>query len=128
MIRRPPNSTRTDTLFPYTTLCRSLLKNRLDGGFDTSSLGVLIQGITQQHGGRQNGGQRIGDILAGDVRCRTMTGFVQPLVGRIERSRRQHAYRTGQHGGFVGKEIPESSKERRVGKECDSTCRSRWWP
>src|SRR3546814_12510602 len=26
MIRRPPRSTRTDTLFPYTTLCRSVLK------------------------------------------------------------------------------------------------------
>src|SRR3546814_10635757 len=25
MIRRPPRSTRTDTLFPYTTLCRSLV-------------------------------------------------------------------------------------------------------
>src|SRR3546814_17386007 len=24
MIRRPPISTRTDTLFPYTTLCRSI--------------------------------------------------------------------------------------------------------
>src|SRR3546814_18814776 len=24
MLRRPPRSTRTDTLFPYTTLCRSL--------------------------------------------------------------------------------------------------------
>src|SRR3546814_2933118 len=27
MIRRPPRSTRTDTLFPYTTLFRSLLSN-----------------------------------------------------------------------------------------------------
>src|SRR3546814_1557753 len=27
MIRRPPRSTRTDTLFPYTTLCRSIPKN-----------------------------------------------------------------------------------------------------
>src|SRR3546814_3131601 len=26
MIRRPPRSTRTDTLFPYTTLFRSVLK------------------------------------------------------------------------------------------------------
>src|SRR3546814_11532969 len=26
MIRRPPRSTRTDTLFPYTTLFRSLLR------------------------------------------------------------------------------------------------------
>src|SRR3546814_14486282 len=32
MIRRPPRSTRTDTLFPYTTLFRSLrLDGRLDG-------------------------------------------------------------------------------------------------
>src|SRR3546814_6070740 len=28
MIRRPPRSTRTDTLFPYTTLIRSLPSNR----------------------------------------------------------------------------------------------------
>src|SRR3546814_8996158 len=29
MIRRPPRSTRTDTLFPYTTLFRSLDRRRL---------------------------------------------------------------------------------------------------
>src|SRR3546814_7295888 len=29
MIRRPPRSTRTDTLFPYTTLFRSLLDLRI---------------------------------------------------------------------------------------------------
>src|SRR3546814_10635308 len=29
MIRRPPKSTRTDTLFPYTTLFRSLVRVRL---------------------------------------------------------------------------------------------------
>src|SRR3546814_9215587 len=28
MIRRPPRSTRTDTRFPYTTLCRSVEKRR----------------------------------------------------------------------------------------------------
>src|SRR3546814_11069121 len=28
MIRRPPRSTRTDTLFPYTTLFRSLLEDK----------------------------------------------------------------------------------------------------
>src|SRR3546814_8209453 len=33
MIRRPPRSTRTDTLFPYTTLFRSL-QPRLLGGRD----------------------------------------------------------------------------------------------
>src|SRR3546814_3641978 len=31
MIRRPPRSTRTDTLFPYTTLFRSELIGRLKG-------------------------------------------------------------------------------------------------
>src|SRR3546814_15748658 len=31
MIRRPPRSTRTDTLFPYTTLFRSLLARFQDG-------------------------------------------------------------------------------------------------
>src|SRR3546814_1251656 len=36
MIRRPPRSTRTDTLFPYTTLFRSvafLVGHRHDAGF-----------------------------------------------------------------------------------------------
>src|SRR3546814_10238748 len=45
MIRRPPRSTRTDTLFPYTTLFRSLLNN---GHVDNhvSSLFVLY---VEQH-------------------------------------------------------------------------------
>src|SRR3546814_10118781 len=30
MIRRPPRSTRTDTLFPYTTLFRSFLRHACD--------------------------------------------------------------------------------------------------
>src|SRR3546814_9024213 len=32
MIRRPPRSTRTDTLFPYTTLFRSLMIKAAHGG------------------------------------------------------------------------------------------------
>src|SRR3546814_3863901 len=37
MIRRPPRSTRTDTLFPYTTLCRSAreLTNHLQASAPT---------------------------------------------------------------------------------------------
>src|SRR3546814_6113963 len=30
MIRRPPRSTRTDSLFPYTTLFRSLVQRRIE--------------------------------------------------------------------------------------------------
>src|SRR3546814_4629479 len=33
MIRRPPRSTRTDTLFPYTTLFRSLNRHHPSGTF-----------------------------------------------------------------------------------------------
>src|SRR3546814_19832215 len=32
IIRRPPRSTRTDTLFPYTTLCRSILPRFMPKG------------------------------------------------------------------------------------------------
>src|SRR3546814_11816600 len=31
-------------------------------------------------------------------------------------------------GGRVGNGLDCRSEERRVGKECVSTCRSRWWP
>src|SRR3546814_17010747 len=33
MIRRPPRSTRTDTLFPYTTLFRSVAHGHVDNVF-----------------------------------------------------------------------------------------------
>src|SRR3546814_4048225 len=36
MIRRPPRSTRTDTLFPYTTLFRSRLIKPLDDSFNAN--------------------------------------------------------------------------------------------
>src|SRR3546814_9852417 len=50
MIRRPPRSTRTDTLFPYTTLFRSLAqgRQRLQGG----RVGVH----RAEAGGRNTGG------------------------------------------------------------------------
>src|SRR3546814_6598567 len=40
MIRRPPRSTRTDTLFPYTTLFRSFVTQPAVEGFD---VGVLVR-------------------------------------------------------------------------------------
>src|SRR3546814_5899604 len=48
MIRRPPRSTRTDTLFPYTTLFRSIL------GFPLGGLSDLF-----------NAGSPIGDLVGG---------------------------------------------------------------
>src|SRR3546814_8574430 len=37
MIRRPPRSTRTDTLFPYTTRFRSDWSGSVTGGYDRQS-------------------------------------------------------------------------------------------
>src|SRR3546814_10018797 len=43
MIRRPPRSTRTDTLFPYTTLFRSVrFLNQIAGEPDISRVPVMI--------------------------------------------------------------------------------------
>src|SRR3546814_3548633 len=65
MIRRPPRSTRTDTLFPYTTLFRSLF------GHEHGALAQFVEilrGDLRQHAfdqGRvaelaQRAGQRVG--------------------------------------------------------------------
>src|SRR3546814_7070783 len=42
MIRRPPRSTRTDTLFPYTTLFRSVFVRALGATFGHGVLFVLL--------------------------------------------------------------------------------------
>src|SRR3546814_10278740 len=49
MIRRPPISTRTDTLFPYTTLFRSLLR-RLRERFAYRPEGASVQRRDAQEG------------------------------------------------------------------------------
>src|SRR3546814_7548637 len=54
MIRRPPRSTRTDTLFPYTTLFRSVLdREALQGevvGVDDQPLGAAALALEAEHG------------------------------------------------------------------------------
>src|SRR3546814_3741348 len=44
MIRRPPRSTRTDTLFPYTTLFRSDDPGRLDSAAGRRAVATRIAG------------------------------------------------------------------------------------
>src|SRR3546814_14578458 len=99
MIRRPPRSTRTDTLFPYTTLFRAILP-----------------AVAAVHDAAA-GGAADRAPAAGEA-----AGAEQPLAapGRGGGARRPLARRPGQ--------LVDRSEERRVGKECVSTCRSRWWP
>src|SRR3546814_18531153 len=101
MIRRPPRSTRTDTLFPYTTLFRSS-----DVGFT-----AIIRDISDRR----------------DVELRAeFASRNDPLTGILNRSSfiaETERMLGAQHrldGGLW------RSEERRVGKECVSPCRSRW--
>src|SRR3546814_5194121 len=67
MIRRPPRSTRTDTLFPYTTLFRSEGDLFLVGALRPAALrfGEGGQHLRRQHLGRRAGA---GEILLGPFR------------------------------------------------------------
>src|SRR3546814_20449363 len=47
MIRRPPRSTRTDTLFPYTTLFRSNRCENMPGPSRTAKRGSVTPGQTR---------------------------------------------------------------------------------
>src|SRR3546814_18083546 len=49
MIRRPPRSTRTDTLFPYTTLFRSRSRSRGDGASTGSGCVLRVRLTTLRH-------------------------------------------------------------------------------
>src|SRR3546814_10294622 len=60
MIRRPPRSTRTDTLFPYTTLCRSRL-----GG--SGSLSEQFAALNQRLNEGQVFGSRSLQLKQGDL-------------------------------------------------------------
>src|SRR3546814_14538408 len=97
MRRRPPRSTRTDTLFPYTTLFRSWSAG-LPGLVDTARIDNA--GIVRIAAA----GAQTQALIVGD----SNSGFVEVAEGGTL---------------DVGR-----SEERRVGKECVSTCRSRWSP
>src|SRR3546814_18351684 len=62
MIRRPPRSTRTDPLFPYTTLCRSDqggTTGRPQGGLWPDRRFIGYEQVASS-GARQTGGQAQG--------------------------------------------------------------------
>src|SRR3546814_15482410 len=69
MIRRPPRSTRTDTLFPYTTLFRSHRQRAGQGAFAAADGEVAFDvGGIGVHGWRCGGRLRGGRVVqAGDL-------------------------------------------------------------
>src|SRR3546814_11323920 len=103
-IRRPPRSTRTDTLFPYTTLFKGAVlrfavplpeTTALDG----PHLFVATRDLADY--AAPQGFSRNGTNLVIETRAKgAAAGPVDALLQR--------------------------SEERRVGTECGSPCRSRW--
>src|SRR3546814_6936541 len=90
MIRRPPRSTRTDTLFPYTTLFRSLLRHpllRAENALQQCGyveIGVELGPMQAQPGSANlNVGQRIGGSVGqafGEPRSEEHTSELQSLM------------------------------------------------
>src|SRR3546814_14341077 len=118
MRRRPPRSTRTDTLFPYTTLflSRSDLVAEIGAGERTG--GDANEAAAAAAEGRA-------DHRAADPAKHGADGFLVHLraAAIVARAAGQTERHGQQHDGKTGR-----SEERRVGKECVSTCRSRWSP
>src|SRR3546814_14406530 len=121
MIRRPPRSTRTDTLFPYTTLFRSL--QILDDRH-----GLVVQEADAPVDITGDGARVLRKLLhfAGDdPETASRLARAGRLDGRVER---QIIGLPGQRVDGAGQGADQRSEERRVGKEWVSTCSSRWAP
>src|SRR3546814_15820887 len=111
MIRRPPRSTRTDTPFPYTTLSDLL-----------SIQPLLVRG---------DGRVLLFDTGAGDVEWARGGRLPASLrAAGVEPSQVTDVFISHLHADNVGGLLTHAgalrSEERRVGKECVGTCRSRW--
>src|SRR3546814_19434313 len=77
MIRRPPRSTRTDTLFPYTTLFRSAVANACVVEIDTE--------FAEQHDVLAARGERLAEHDFGIATRRAVTiGGIEEVHAEIE--------------------------------------------
>src|SRR3546814_7899045 len=74
MIRRPPRSTRTDTLFPYTTLFRSHDRPRMIGAV-LKQAEDLLETMQVAHAGPRH----VGRLVAHDGGMLDVTGFNRPM-------------------------------------------------
>src|SRR3546814_14482163 len=107
MIRRPPRSTRTDTLFPYTTLFRSFAAVKAQGP-------VAATDVREQ--------QRIDPLR--QSRLRRLRQKQQPTRDISAGDAVVIALRVVVHAAdALGR-----SDERPLGKAGVSSCRSRWSP
>src|SRR3546814_15856923 len=140
MNRPPPGSTRTATLFPSPPLFRSL---RAAVAVACALAAVIAAIVLIEYSGRA--------VLSGGLMSEESkpTSAAAPPTSPAKGPAQMSLHDTPQvmpgfqfedgSGrsltlvGFAGKVVllniwATRSDERRVGKECVSTCRSRWWP
>src|SRR3546814_15058199 len=139
MIRRPPRSTRTGTLFPYTTLFRS----RKDRGMALCSdaamvLNYDIAGDTADHDdwhSYEHMHERLS--VPGFVRATRWVAtagaprymVIYEVTGTDMAIAPAYLARPNNPTPWTSAMMPRfRSEDRRVGKECVSTCRVRWSP
>src|SRR3546814_12168452 len=108
MIRRPPRSTRTDTLFPYTTLFRSEMIGA-EGDVEMVAAGQAVLRDVDKRPAHHTAQGVFHHAIVSQTVAAHFLGHVAPRPD-------------------CGRLILPRSEERRVGKECVSTCRSRWSP
>src|SRR3546814_2099376 len=96
MIRRPPRSTRTDTLFPYTTLFRSTLSRGKQTGRARGLQFLKAPLLFLAYAGRRRRNRRIGDGLSAIL-------GVENRTNQISRQRR-----TTQWAGIVSRQTVET--------------------
>src|SRR3546814_19563510 len=126
MIRRPPRSTRTDTLFPYTTLFRSPPREEAVAALaECRSAGVMVKMITGDHAATALAIARQIDladdppVVTGPELERLSDKELQSLLRRVPvfaRPTPEHKTRTGrgrEDEGRVGKECVETGSLRR---------------
>src|SRR3546814_4885424 len=91
MIRRPPRSTRTDTLFPYTTLCRSYLSAHRGARFYVAGPPEMVSSVTAAISGSGIGREQIhadpfpvtGQDAAAQTTGRAQAGNVGRLLAGV---------------------------------------------
>src|SRR3546814_12390786 len=124
MIRRPPRSTRTDTLFPYTALFRSFRLRECPVVASAAASGGALA-IFFCHGFAF----AIYGVLLGALEFGRWLHARERTVGGLGRTAALLAAQAV-IPVVLFLRMPTSSRsdERRVGKGCVSTCRSRWSP
>src|SRR3546814_17466903 len=133
MSRPQPRSTRSYTIFPYTTLCRSAqVAFAALSKFDGRRVRRLTVAEMAQIAGRAGRHQRDGTFgsLGGEG---SQAGFPDEEIDRIENHRFPRIdflyWRDGAPPlDSVDELIEGRSEERRIGTACGSRLRTRWWP